>query len=114
MIGLLFIYWIWKSFSNLAVEYGKNKWLYFFIGIGSYYGGQMIAGFFGAILFGIVYGFDAVANENYDGSAWSLFFVFCGGLGCYGVYKFLEKKGQKERELIKKEGIESIGVIEEN
>ena len=26
MIGILFIYWIWKAFSNLALSYSKNKW----------------------------------------------------------------------------------------
>mgnify|MGYP003647341435 CR=1 FL=1 len=113
MIELLFIYWIWKSFSNLAIEYGKNKWSYFFIGIGAY-GGTILAGVFVAIVLGIINGFETVANENYDSSGWSLFFVLFGGLGCYGVYKFLENKGQKERELMEKEGIESIGAIEEN
>ncbi|RVT78373.1 hypothetical protein EOD40_03825 [Flavobacterium sufflavum] len=114
MIGLLFIYWIWKAFSNLAIEYNKNKWKYFFFGIVSYYASSVIVGFVLAIVMGFINGFDSVANENYDTSGWNLFFVFFGGLGCYGAYKFLERKGEKERELVEKEGIDSIGLFEEN
>lgn len=114
MIGLLFIYWIWKAFSNLAIEYGKNKWKYFFFGIGSYYGGTIMAGFFVAIVLGLIYGFDSVANENFENAGWNIFFVLFGGLACYGIYKLLENKLQKERELNEKEGIGSIGIVEEN
>lgn len=114
MIGILFIYWIWKGFSNLAIEYDKNKWTYFFIGLGSYYGTTIVAGIVYGIIVVLTNGVDAVNDENYNSVEWNLLFVLLGGLACYGVYKFLENKGEKERELNKKEGIESIGVIEEN
>ena len=114
MIGILFIYWIWKAFSNLAVEYDKNKWKYFFFGIGSYYAGSAIGGAFSAVVMGIINGFDSLAEENFENSGWNLFFVLFGGLTCYGVHKFLENKLQKERELNEIEGIENIGLTEEN
>lgn len=114
MIGILFIYWIWKSFTNLALEYDKSKWTYFFFGIGSYYAGTILAGFSVGIVMGLAKGFDAVGNENFDNPGWSILFVLIGGLACYGTFKFLENKVQKERELNKKEGIDDIGVVEEN
>lgn len=114
MFGFIFIYWIWKAFSNLAIKYNKNNWKYFFIGLFSYYGITFIAGFIFVIIMGFIDGFDAVANGDYDSPGLNLVFALFGGLGCYGIYKYLESKGEKEKELLQKEGIDSIGVIEEN
>ena len=114
MIGFLFIYWIWKAFSDLAIKYDKNKWKYFFLGIGSYYGGSIIGAFFIAIIWGIIYGFDSVASENFENAGWTFLYVILGGLSCYGAHKILENKLKKEWELNEIEGIESIGMIEEN
>lgn len=114
MIGILFIYWIWKAFTNLAIDYGKSKWKYFFIGIGSYYGGSVIGAIIVAIVLGFVNGFDSFANEDFENAGWNFFFVIFGGLACYGIYKLLENKLQKEKELLEKEGIDSIGLVEEN
>ncbi|CAC9973371.1 hypothetical protein [Flavobacterium panici] len=114
MIGIIFIYWIWKSFSDLATEYNKNKWTYALIGLASYYGTTLVAGFiYGACVF-FINGVDGVNDENYNSIGWNLLFVLLGGLACYGVYSLLKSKGEKERELSRKEGIDSIGVTEEN
>lgn len=114
MIGILFIYWIWKGFTGLALEYDKNKWGYFAIGIVSYYGGTLIAGFMVGLLGVLISGVDNITDESFANPGWNILFVLCGGLACYGVYKLLESKGEKEMALKKKEGIDSIGVIEEN
>ncbi|MEN2402172.1 hypothetical protein GKZ90_0020450 [Flavobacterium sp. MC2016-06] len=114
MFGFLFIYWIWKAFSNLAITYKKNKWKYFFFGIGSY----LFVLFFSAIIFvfimGILNGFDALESNDYEGREYDLLFTVFAVLGCYGTYKFLEHKGQKEKELEEKDEIENIGLMEEN
>nr|WP_294787854.1 hypothetical protein [uncultured Flavobacterium sp.] len=114
MIGILFIYWIWKAFTNLAVQYEKNKWGYFGIGMVSYYGGTLLSGFIVGLLSAFTGGLEVVDDEGFKNEGWSILFVLCGGLACYGVYKLLESKGEKEKALSGKEGIESIGVIEEN
>ncbi|TDW45880.1 hypothetical protein EV144_10771 [Flavobacterium sp. 270] len=114
MIGILFIYWIWKAFSNLAIEYDKNKWTYFLIGLGSYYGATLAAGIIYGFSVVLISGVDGLDDEDYNSTGWNLLFVLLGGLVCYGVYRFLERKLEKERELQRKEGIESIGVTEEN
>lgn len=114
MIGILFIYWIWKSFTNLALEYDKNKWGYFGIGILFYYGGTLASGFIIGLLSVFIGGLESANEDSFANPGWNILFVLCGGLACYGVYKLLESKGEKEKALSKKEGIESIGVIEEN
>ncbi len=115
MIGFIFIYWIWKAFSNIAIFYGKNKWKYFFIGFGSYF----LFMFLGAIVFlcimGFINGFETIGNGDYEGTEYDLLFTVFAGLGCYGTYKFLEQRAQKQKELAEKEdGIENIGLAEEN
>ncbi|RKR10685.1 hypothetical protein C8C83_2364 [Flavobacterium sp. 90] len=114
MFGFIFIYWIWKAFSNLALGYNKNKWTYFFIGLGSYYGITIASAFIYVIIIGITNGFDALGDDKYYSSVLDIVFAILGGLGCYAIYKHLESKGQKERELIEEEGIDSIGLIDEN
>lgn len=114
MIGILLIYWIWKGFTNLAIEYDKNKWGYFGIGLLSYYGGTLMSGFIIGLLSVFVNGLDSVNDESFTNIGWNLLFVLCGGLTCYGVYRLLERKCEKEKTLSKKEGIENIGVSGEN
>ena len=113
MFGLVFIYVIWKAFSNLALAYAKNKWKYFFIGLGAYYGITFLSAIIYVIIIAIINGIDALDDSSYYSSGIDFIFALFGGLGCYGVYKYLESKGQKEIELSKKEGIESIGLAEE-
>lgn len=113
MIGLFFIYWIWKSFTELAHDYGKNKWLYLLIGIASYYLSTMIGGFVVGILSVVINGID-VNGDRFLNPGWNLLFVLCGLLGCFGTYKLLQYKGEKEIESSRKDGIENIGVNDEN
>lgn len=113
MLGILFIYWIWKSFANLAIEYDKNKWTYFFFGIVGFYGTSIIAGFAVGLVSIFIDGIDT-NEENFIDPAWNMFFVLCGGLGCYGMYKLLEYRGEKEKQLTKKDSIENIGITEES
>lgn len=115
MIGILFIYWIWKAFSNLAIAYGKNKWKYFFIGLGSYFLFMFLGAIVFLILMGFINGFETIDNGDYEGRGYDFLFTIFAGLGCYGTYKFLEDRGEKEKELAEKEdGIESIGLIKED
>ena len=114
MFGFVFIYWIWKGFSNLAISYNKNKWKYFIIGLVSYFGFSFVIAVVFMVIMGFVSGFDLVGNGEYDSPAYNICFSVLGGLCCYGVYKLLERKGEKERELAEKEGIESIGLMGEN
>lgn len=112
MLGILFIYWIWKSFTNLAIEYNKNKWTYFFIGIVGYYGSTIIAGFITGLVSVLINGIDT-NEEDFINPGWNILFVLCGGLGCYGMYKLLEYRGEKEKARTEKDSIENIGLTEE-
>lgn len=45
MLGLLIIYFIGKSFFNLAKKHKRNKWLFAILGVVTYYGMTIIGGF---------------------------------------------------------------------
>lgn len=45
MLGFVLIYFIGKYFYDLALQYGKNKWLFAILGVVSYYAGTIIFGF---------------------------------------------------------------------
>jgi hypothetical protein len=44
MLGLILIFFIGKSFFNLAKEHGRNKWLFGILGVVVYYGMTIIGG----------------------------------------------------------------------
>lgn len=46
-------------YSNLAFEYNRNKWLYFFIGLGVYFGTTAFVGVVYAIILDITGGTQA-------------------------------------------------------
>jgi hypothetical protein len=110
MIGFLFIYWIWKMYSNLAFEYNRNKWVYFLIGLGVYYGTTILVSIIYGIILMIGYGNTSLGESDLKSMGLNFFAVLFGLAVCYGVFKLLEKKWEKERVENKKEGIESIGL----
>ncbi|MFC4477899.1 hypothetical protein [Flavobacterium chungangensis] len=114
MLSILLIYWIWKPFANLAIEYDKNKWMYFLLGLLSYFFFALLFCFLYIGLFGFLNGFDAIDQIEFENIGLNLLCFALGALGCYGVYEFLKRKLQKQRDLSVKEGIENIGVLEEN
>tara|TARA_B100000678_G_C18148717_1_gene477963 strand:- start:133 stop:453 length:321 start_codon:yes stop_codon:yes gene_type:complete len=44
MLGLLLLYFIGKSFYNLAQKHGKSKWGFAILGVVTYYAGTFIGG----------------------------------------------------------------------
>ena len=89
MVGLVLIYFTGKAFANLAEEYNKNKWLYGFLGVVSYYGGLLFVGFTLGIF--IELGYLDVLRDLND----TLLGVICipfGVLICWGFYKYLKNK----------------------
>ena len=92
MLGLILLYWIGKYFYKLAEEYEKNKWAYAILGIVVYYGGTLSCGVLIGIIAEIVSpGFIDATNET----LLSIMMLPFGILGCYLLYKYLEKTWKK-------------------
>jgi len=97
MLSFLLIYWIWKPFSNLAMDYNKNKWKYFFLGLCSYVFTALFFIIIYIVVIGLMKGSAAIHEINYNSGGLNLLFSAIGILGCYGVYKTLEVKLKKEK-----------------
>ena len=109
MLGIILIYWIGKYYYKLAERFDKSKWGFAIVGIATYYGVAIGVG----IMIGIVMellnpGFFDTFNET----LFSLLMVPFGLLGCYLLYKFLEKKWKRDY-VEPFDLIEDIGKIEE-
>jgi len=94
MIGLLLIYFLWKYFSELAIEHKKSKWGFGLTGIASYY--------LGTILFGVAIGIiDAFAGTNYveetNNVVLNIASLPFGVLSAWGLYKYLENKWNAQK-----------------
>lgn len=89
MLGILLIYFIWKHFSELAIEHNKSKWGFGLLGIATYY----IGTFVGGIVFVII---DLLAGTHYvDESSnikLSIIALPFGLLFVWGLFKLLENK----------------------
>jgi len=83
MLGLLLIYWIGKSFYNLAEKNEKGNWLYAILGVVSFYAAQIVL----IALLIIIAGDNALTDSEV---ALNLIGVIAGGLSCWGLYQYLD------------------------
>jgi thiamine transporter ThiT len=93
MLGIILIYFIWKYYSELAVEHNKSKWGFALLGIASYYFGT----FMGGLTFGII---DLLIGSNYVESSnivLNLIVLPFGLLFVCGLYKLLENKWKTQK-----------------
>lgn len=91
MFGFLLLYFIWKYYSELALEHNKSKWGYALLGMVSYYGGAFIGGILLAAI-GLLIGWDITNTSDIFLSLMALPF---GVLSVWGLYKILERQWSK-------------------
>lgn len=112
MLGLVFIYFMGNLGYKLAERFGKNKWLFAFVGIVVYYGGMLS--------FAVFYGFLSVLIGQELPEDWepsiieNLIFIALGAITFYAFYKLLEKKWIRESVQSPAFEIDSIGQESEN
>ena len=91
MLGFVLLYFVWKRFSELAIQFGKSKH-YGWFGILAYGGGLLCFGF----LFGIldqIFGWEIDWENN---MVIRLLDIPLGVLCCYILYIILKKKWESE------------------
>ena len=108
MLGLLFIYWIGKYFYELAQKFNKSKWGFAILGLVAYYGSQLIIGF----VLGLLNEIFELGIDFENNIGLNLLGIPVGGLCCYFLYNYLEKKWKKEFVNPLAE-IEAIGTLNE-
>ena len=92
MIGLFILYFIGKSFNDLAFEFEKKRWVYIVLGIASYYAGT----FTFSILLGIVLGLGAFEPVEIHPYLSGLMVLPFGLLSCYLYYRYLKNQWSRQ------------------
>jgi hypothetical protein len=94
MIAIIILIFIGKKFYELAGNYEKSQWGVALLGVASYYAGAFIVGMILAV---ILIANDSNWLETTDRFSLALIELPFGGLSCYLLYTFLEKKWEKEK-----------------
>lgn len=94
MIGIILLYWIGKYFYKLAETFEKSKWGYAILGIITYYGSIVLIGIVIGILFEVI---SPGAIDGINETLLGILMLPFGILSCYLLYKFLEKKWEKQQ-----------------
>lgn len=102
MLVLVFLYHVWKRFSELALQFGKSKH-YGWYGILIYIGGVFLAFFLLGFLNEVM---DLGINFE-NNTAVNLMEIPIGLLSCYLMYQVLKKKWKLE--FVVSETIDDIG-----
>ena len=92
MLGLLFIYFIGRSFYRLAERFNKRPWPNAILGIATYYGGSIIFGFSLGLYIGIT---DPESLNETSLDNWSYLSIPIGLLSCWLCYKYLQNRWLK-------------------
>jgi hypothetical protein len=88
MIGLILIYFVGKAYYDLAGQYAKSQWGYAILGVGSYYGGQFLAGILAGIIIELWWPGELDSMSDITLGLMALPF---GVLCCWGLYKYFQK-----------------------
>ena len=85
MLGIFLIYWIGKTFYELAEKYQKNKWVFAILGVVSYYTGTFVAG----VVAFIVADLAGISLEGTNDFILQLVGVLFGAVFCIIYYQVL-------------------------
>jgi hypothetical protein len=102
MLSILFFYFIWKKFSELAVGYNKSKHNGWF-GILVYVGGSLFVG----LLLGVLNEIFGWGIDFENNAVIRFMDIPIGLLSCYVLYLILDKKWKSE--VVEIDSIDNIG-----
>lgn len=105
MLGIFLIYWLGKSFYELAEKFSKNKWGYTILGIVTFYS----TSFFSGILFAIIDLTLGTSILELNDTLINLISLPFSLLGWWLMKIFLEKRWEKQIHFLSDEKIESFG-----
>ncbi|PTX62864.1 hypothetical protein C8N46_102264 [Kordia periserrulae] len=95
MIGIIIFILIGRKFYQLAAKYKqKLAWIYFIVGIASYYAGEVLAAL--VLLFYAEVTGDYESIASLSDAMLIVISIATGIITCYGAYQLLKKKWHKE------------------
>ena len=94
MLGLVLIYFIGKTFYDLAAEFNKSKWGYAILGVALYYLGTFIGGLVIASYF--IYTVSDSNMEDLNSMSLAIIAIIFGIISCTIGYRILKWHIKKE------------------
>ena len=92
MLGLFLIYFIGKSFYDLAFEFHKSQWGFAILGVVSYYTGTIVVG----LVVGLLIEFGVIPSlSGLPDLVLNLMAMPFGLLACWGLYHLLKSQWSK-------------------
>ena len=92
MLSILFIYFVWKSFADLALEHDKSRWGFGILGVVVYYAGLFLF----ALVLGILSAAEVIPSiEDMNNLLLTLICAPFGILCCWGLYRILKSNWEK-------------------
>ena len=96
MFSLVLVYFVAKSFYELAEKHGKSDWGFAIVGVVSYYAGI----FLGGMIIALIQEAISPGTLGSEDSMWvNILAVPLGILSCYGAYVMLKRSWSKPREI---------------
>lgn len=89
MLGLIFIYFLGRSYFRLAEEYNRSKWLWAILGVVFFYALQVILG--------LILGLTAYNWTLYNEVALNFIGIGFGLVGSIGIYQLLKHNWNKSK-----------------
>lgn len=96
MLSIFFIYFVGKSFYELAEKHGKSDWGFAILGVASYYFGIFAGGF----IIGMIFELNSPGYIDESNERWIGILGLPIGLGaCWGTYQLLKRSWSKPKEV---------------
>ena len=110
LLTFLLIYFVGKSYYDLASKHKKNKWGFAILGVVSYYAGLFIAG----IVIALVYEFGMSQSiEDVPEIKIGLMALPFGVLSCWGLYRVLKSQWGKPVAFSESEDVLDANLIDQ-
>jgi hypothetical protein len=101
MIGILLIYFVGKSFYDLAALHNKSQWGFAVLGVVSYYAGNVLGG----VLLAILSELGLFSLEGIHDMVIGIMALPIGILACWGTYSLLRKRWEKSADKVNGEEV---------
>ena len=101
MIGILLIYFVGKTFYDLAGLHKKNPWGFAVLGVASYYAGNILGG----VLLAVLSELGLFSLEGIHETVIGIMALPIGILTCWGTYSLLRNRWEKSAEKVNRDEV---------
>ena len=110
MIGIVLMYFVGKSFYDLAGLHNRSQWGFAILGVASYYVGS----FLGGLLLAVLSEFGLFSLDGLSDISLGVMALPMAILSCWGFYTILKSQWRKKVEKVSSEQILDSDLVNNN